>query len=260
MMTSPLAPPPTRRARTGLLFATFLAAALPLISLSSLPARAHINSGANCANCHSTARSGMSLTGFQSTTNLGTGALKVFQVTPGQTASIGIQVTDGHNEYGLALVNLDGGGIRNSANHLTYQADSAWTRRTGYYSAGPSGSNKAWTFRLGVGTATPPDFYLLRLRMAGTGGGRWNQEAAFYVQVVKPTPTAPQITDPAWSGGVFSCRVATTTGFTYFLEGRPNGTEGPWTIRAEVAGDGSIKPLADNAAAAPTILYRIRVE
>lgn len=73
--------------------------------------------------------------------------------------------------YGLALVSLDGGGIGNSANKLAYQADSTWTKRSSYYSVGPSFSNKAWTFHLAVRNGTPADLYRVRMRMAGTGGG-----------------------------------------------------------------------------------------
>ena len=42
----------------------------------------------NCAGCHTTPQNGMAIINYQTTTNLGNGLLKVFQVNPGQTAVI----------------------------------------------------------------------------------------------------------------------------------------------------------------------------
>lgn len=229
------------------------------LGVSGPVSQAHVNSGANCASCHSTARSGMALTGQTGTTNAGSGVLKVFRVKPGETAAIGVNVTDGHNDYGLALVNLGAGGLGNVANKLVYSADTSWAKRSSYYSVGPSTSNRAWTFRLGVQAGTPPDVYLLQMRMAGTGGGRWSQEERFYVQVVAPLPPAPALADPGWRDGAFSCRVPTVSGFTYRLEARRGAAEA-WVEVSQVAGDGSVKTLTDPAASGPGAWYRVRVE
>jgi hypothetical protein len=223
-------------------------------------AMAHVNSGSNCASCHSTARNGMTMTGSHSVTNVGSGLRKVFQVLPGATVDLGIQVTDGHSSYGLAVVSLDDGGIANSANKLSYQADTSWTKRSSYYSVGPSSSNKSWTFRLAVRTGTPHDLYRARIRMAGTGGGRWNQEESFYIQVLKPTPPSPAISEPVWQGGTFTCRVPTVTGFTYRLESRRDLAVPVWSVVAETTGDGSTRTLSDPSATPGSGVYRIRVE
>lgn len=61
---------------------------LVLMGCALSPALAHVNSGANCASCHSSSRSGMTLTGHGSTADLGAGVGKVFQVKPGQTVSL----------------------------------------------------------------------------------------------------------------------------------------------------------------------------
>lgn len=235
----------------------FVAAVLSFLPCAAI---AHVNSGSNCASCHSTARNGMTLTGSHSVTNVGSGVRKVFQVIPGNTVDLGIQVTDGHSSYGLAVVSLDDGGIENSANKLSYQPDASWTKRSSYYSVGPSSSNKSWTFRLVVRTGTPPDLYRARVRMAGTGGGRWNQEESFYIQVLKPNPPSPAISEPVWQGGTFTCRVPTTAGFTYRLESRRDVATPMWSVVAETAGDGTLRTLTDSAASLGSGIYRIRVD
>lgn len=202
----------------------------------------------------------MSVTGFLGTTNGPSGLLKVFRVSPGATAEIGINVTDGHNEYGLALSNLGGGGANDATHHLDYSADSAWTRRSSYYSVGPSGSNRQWTFRLGVGASTPPDLYRLDLQMAGVGGGRWRQAESFYVEVAAPLPAAPQLSRPTREGTTFSCEVATESGYTYFLEARTSVGDVDWRVLSQVSGDGSLKVLVDAEATSSQSLYRVRVE
>ncbi len=202
----------------------------------------------------------MNLTGFQSLTNLGAGYRPLFQVVRGQSVNLGIQVTDGHNEYGLALVNPAGTGIRNAANRLSHTTDPTWTKRSGYVSVGPTGSNRTWTHALKVLAASAPDFYLFQMRMAGTGGGRWNQEIAFYVQVVAPPPPAPALSEPGWSQGAFSCRVATVSGYTYRLEVQRAGPGSPWQTVAERAGDGTTVSLVDAQAAPGSAVYRVRVE
>lgn len=233
---------------------------LTALVVASTVAQAHVGSGANCASCHSTARNGMTIDGFNSVTNLGSGAFKVFAVRPGSAVNLGIRVTDGHNEYGLAMVGLDDGGVQNPAHRLSYTPDSTWTKRSSYYSRGPSTSNKSWTFALVVKAGTPADFYRLRVRMAGTGGGRWAQEESLYLHVLPP-PAAPTLGEPAWRDGVFTCKIPDTlAGYTYRLETLRQGSNDVWTLVAEVAGNGASLTLTDPQATTPTSLYRVRVD
>lgn len=233
---------------------------LGALVLGESAARGHVTSGANCVSCHSTARQGMALTGFQTTTNFGSGTLKVFRVAPGQSVPIGITITDGHNSYGLAMANLTTTGLNDATHQLSTTPDAAWTRRTGYYSRGPSSANQSWTFNLAVLPATPPDRYLLSLQFAGTGGGRWGQQERFYLEVVRPDPPQPTITAPSFEGSTFVCRVATSSGYTYRLEARELSDSTSWTTVAQATGDGTTLTLRDPAATAATRIYRIRVE
>lgn len=231
-----------------------------LLLLKPGPVQAHVGSGASCQNCHSTTRNGLSLTGFQFTTNLSVGVRKVFQVTSGGSARIGIQVTDGHNEYGLAFLNPDQGGWNNPDHHLLYQPDTTWTKRSGYYSLGPKKVNQSWTYTLGVQAGTPADLYPVTLRMAGTGGGRWTDTEEFYLQVLSPTPPTPLLVNPRREGDTFSCQVATTVGFTYYLEVSDSLGDGLWTVVDEVRGDGTAKHLSDATATAAAGCYRVRAQ
>lgn len=229
-------------------------------ALGTSPAQAHVGSGANCANCHSSARNAMSLTGFQLTTNVGAGSLKAYVVAPGETVSIGIQVTDGRNEYGFAMVGLDATGTLDSSHKLVSQPDAAWTRRSAYYSLGPKTGNQSWTFRLGVLTNTPPDLYLLSLRIAGDGSGRWSEQESFLVNVQAATPPQPQVTEPTRNGTTFACRVTTSAGFTYSLETQREPGVSPWSTVVSATGDGTTRTLTDPDATAPHAVYRVRVE
>jgi len=78
----------------------------------------------------------MSLTGYQTSTNLGAGVLKVFQVIPGQVARIGIAVTNGGDTYELALFHLNGTGVNEASDLLDYDADGDWYDDHGYYGTG----------------------------------------------------------------------------------------------------------------------------
>ena len=71
-----------------------------------------------------------------------------------------------------------------------------------------------------VKTNTPADFYTINSQMAGydAASKMWSQQESFYIQVVAAPPPAPAILAPHWSGGSFSVQVATTSGFTYYLE------------------------------------------
>jgi len=231
-----------------------------LLDLAMLPVQAHVGSGANCVSCHSSARNAMSLTGFQLTTNVSTGSLKVYSVAPGETVPIGIQVTDGRNEYGFAMVGLDATGTQDPTHKLLTKADATWTKRTSYYSLGPKSGNQSWTFRLGVLTNTPPDLYVLSLRIAGDGSGRWSEQESFLVEVRRTAPPVPQLTQPTRNGTTFACRVTTVAGFTYALETQREPGLSAWTTVASTAGDGTPQSLTDPEATAPHAIYRVRVE
>jgi len=151
----------------------------------------------NCAECHTTPQTGMAIVNYQTTTNLGKGQLKVFQVKPGQTAVIQWNVTNGYSgQYGLNINNLDAGGVGNSGNHLAYTADPAWTSyfpgtTTNFFMVGcATTSPDLWTFNLVLKTNTPPDFYMIQTQMAGYDSASimWSQQESFYVQVVAPAP------------------------------------------------------------------------
>ena len=227
-----------------------------VVCLSLLPASAHVNSGVNCANCHGTARQAMALTGFQSAV----GPTMVYRASPGQKLPIGINVHNGGSEYGLALTSLEVTGTFSSSHKLTLSPDTAWTKRNGYFSLGPKSGAKVWTLQLNIPSTTPPDTYILTLRAAGTGGGRWHEDESFHVEVSRPVPAAPQLTHPSYDGTKFHCQVATTAGFTYSLETRRDPSQPTWTTVATVPGDGSVKTLTDPNATQAQALYRVRVD
>ncbi|HXR08770.1 MAG TPA: hypothetical protein VN765_15640 [Candidatus Acidoferrum sp.] len=151
----------------------------------------------NCAGCHTTPQTGMAIANYQTTTNLGNGLLRVFQVNPGQTAVIQWMVTNGYGgDYGLNINNLDAAGVNNSSNHMAYTADPAWSSyfpgtTTNFFMVGCSTTcPHVWTFNLVVKTNTPTDFYLVHTQMAGydSASAMWSQQESFYVQVVAAAP------------------------------------------------------------------------
>ncbi len=223
----------------------------------------------NCQECHTVPQNGMVILNFQTTTNLGAGLRKVFQVSPGQTAVIELNVTNGHGgDYGLNINNLGAGGVNNSSDHLDCTADPTWTSyfpgtTTNFFMAGPaSTSPNLWTFNLAVKTNTPADFYTINSQMAGydATSQMWSQQESFYVQVVAAAPLAPVILAPRWSGGSFSVQVATTNGFTYYLEYKIDLTATTWTATAQTPGDGTSKTLTDTTASDAQRFYHVRVQ
>jgi hypothetical protein len=135
----------------------------------------------------------MAIANYQTTTNLGNGLLKVFQVYPGQTAVIQWAVTNGYGgEYGLNLNSLDAGGVNNGSNHMAYTADPAWSSyfpgtATNFFMVGcTTNCPDTWAFTLAVKTNTPADFYMVQTQMAGydSASVMWSQQESFYVQVV----------------------------------------------------------------------------
>lgn len=91
----------------------------------------------------------------------------------------------------------------------------------------------------------------------------WCQQESFYLQVLSPAPAIalpPTLIAGSHSGNTFSVRVATASGFTYYLESSTNLPAGNWTSVSQTPGDGSVKTLTDNAAADPQRFYRVRVQ
>jgi len=241
-----------------------LGAALAII-LGALTASALPQYGLDCRSCHAAAKNGMTLSNFQTQTNLGAGLFKVFVVTAGQAAAIQFSVTNDYGaNYALNVNGLSNPGVNNSAHVLTYTPDAAWTVQSGgtYFTVGPTAiSPNVWTFNLGVDAITPADFYPLQTQMAGSGGGLWSQIESFYVQVVT-SATAPQPTllSPEYTGTAFSVNVATTSGSTYYLEYKTDFATGTWSVATQAPGDGTVKTLTDTAATDSQRFYRVRVQ
>ena len=249
-------------ARDTLAFTTALVAMFALCG--SATAAFYIN----CAGCHTVPQSGMAIVNFQTTTNLGNGLRKVFKVSPGQTAVIQLRVTNSYGgNYALNINNLDAGGINNSSDHLAYTADPAWTHyfpgtTTNFFMAGcATNSPNLWTFNLVVKTNTPADFYTVNSQMAGYySSTMWSQQESFYVQVVAAAPPVPVLQAPQRSGNSFSVQVATTSGFTYYLEYKTNLTAPTWNVAAQTPGNGTSKPLTDTTATDSWRFYHARVQ
>jgi hypothetical protein len=244
---------------------------LPLIAIGVLLiapcAFAPPEEQANCRLCHDEAfQDGMYLSNNQTTTNLGAGIRKVYQVMQGQAASIGIQVTnDFGGVYGLSLLNLTAPGYNTATNQLNYTGDPTWANRTrnsiNYFTVGATGvSPKAWTHNLGISSNTPPDLYLVQMQMAGDDGSLWSQLEDFYIQVLAPAAQAPVITSPNYNAGQFSVTVTTEAGHTYYLEYKTALTDPSWTGASQVTGDGTSKVLTDSSATGPHRFYQVRVD
>ncbi|MGA2661393.1 MAG: hypothetical protein ABSH34_28255 [Verrucomicrobiota bacterium] len=222
----------------------------------------------NCAGCHTVPQNGMAIVNFQATTNLGNGLRKVFKVSPGQTAVIQLNVTNNYGGgYALNLNNLDAGGVNNTSDHLAYTADPAWTHyfpgtTTNFFMAGcATKSPDLWTFNLVVKTNTPPDFYTVNSQMAGYySSTMWSQQESFYVQVVAAAPPVPVLQAPRRSGYSFSVQVATTSGFTYYLEYKTNLTAPTWNAASRTPGNGTIKTLTDTTATDSSRFYQAHVQ
>jgi hypothetical protein len=218
--------------------------------------------GADCQGCHTTARNGMTLTNFQTMTNLGAGSFKVFQVRPGQSVPIRLSVTNTYaNYYGLCINSLGGSGVLNASHTMTCTPDSAWTDQGGWYTQGPmTTSPQVWTFNLAIASSTPPDYYTIETQMAGLSSSKWAQAETFYVQVLANTASRPALANASCSGAAFSVRVPTTSGSTYYLEYKTNWSSSSWTTVSQTPGDGTTKTLSDPAATDPQRWYRVRVQ
>jgi hypothetical protein len=222
----------------------------------------------NCAGCHTVPQNGMGILNFQTTTNLGNGLRKVFKVSAGQTAVIQLNVTNNHGgDYALNINNLDAGGVNKGGDHLAYTADPTWTQyfpgtATNFFMAGcASSSPELWTFKLVVKTNAPPDFYAVNSQMAGYySSTMWSQQESFYVQVVANVPPVPVLQSPRRSSTSFSVRVATTSGFTYYLEYKTNLTAPTWNAASQTPGNGTIETLTDTTATDSSRFYHARVQ
>ncbi len=243
-------------------------AATALIAMFALGGSASAAFYVNCAGCHTVPQNGMAIVNFQTTSNLGVGLRKVFKVIPGQTAVIQLNVTNGYGgSYALNINNLGAGGVNDSSDHLACDADPAWTSyfpgtTTNFFMAGcAAASPDLWTFNLGVKTNTPADLYTIKTQMAGSYSSTlWSQQETFYIQVVAPAPPAPTLLAPDCSGSSFSVRVATASGFTYYLEYKTNLTVANWNAAAQTPGDGSSKTLTDTTANGSQRFYHLRVQ
>jgi len=252
-------------ARTAWIFRVVTAALLAMfVRCDSANAAFFIN----CAGCHTVAQNGMAIVNFQTTTNLGDGLRKVFKVSPGQTAVIQLNVTNGYaGSYALNINNLDAGGVNNSTDHLAYTADPSWTSyfpgtTTNFFMAGcATTSPKLWSFNMVVKTNTPADFYTIKAQMAGSySSTMWAQQESFYVQVVAAAPPVPTLQAPQRSGNAFSVQVATTSGFTYYLEYKTNLTAPMWNVATQTPGNGMSKTLTDTTATDLERFYHARVQ
>ena len=168
--------------------------------------------------------------------------------------------------YALNINNLDAGGVNNSSDHLAYTADPNWTSyfpgtATNFFMAGcATASPQLWTFNLVVKTNTPTDFYTVNSQMAGYySSTMWSQQESFYVQVVAAVPPVPVLQTPQRSGSSFSVRVATTNGFTYYLEYKTNLTATTWNAATQTSGDGTIKTLTGSTATNSWRVYHAHV-
>jgi hypothetical protein len=235
------------------------AAVLCAVSANALP-----DYDVDCRSCHGTAKNGMALTGFQTQTNLGGGLLKVFKVIAGQTAAIQLSVTNRYGgNYGLDVNGLDSAGVNTAADHMSYIPDATWDNQSSgtWFTVGPTATSPTtWTFNLSVSADTPADYYPVETQMAGrdSSNAKWSQVEPFYVQVVSAAPPQPAILAPRRAGAGFSVDVATTSGFTYYLEYKTNLTIGTWAVAAQAAGDGAVKTLTDSAASDSQRLYHVR--
>jgi hypothetical protein len=245
-----------------------LAVTMVLVLMFGLSGSAPAAFYINCAGCHGAPQNGMAIVNFQGTTNLGNGVRKVFKVSPGQTAVIQFNVTNNYGgNYALNINNLDLGGINGGGDHLAYTADPAWTHyfpgtTTNFFMAGcATKSPELWTFNLVVKTNTPTDIYEVHSQMAGAyASTRWSQQESFYVQVVAGRPEAPVLQKPQWSDSAFSVQVATTSGFTYYLEYKTNLNAATWTAASQIPGNGTIKTLTDTTATDSWRFYRAHVQ
>ena len=159
----------------------------------------------NCAACHKSIRTDMMRVTPQSLTiDLGTqldgtsrGALNAFQVEPGGTVNLSMDLMYGSGKWAAQLKQLaKGGQALDLANTLVW-SQSGNTGWRSYGTADPyfttsinsSTTAKTLTFALTIDAATPADTYDLVFAVAGKSGSLYYQEEHFYLQVVGATAT-----------------------------------------------------------------------
>jgi hypothetical protein len=196
-----------------------------------------IGNGNSCKDtdsCHTTVETGrMQVIGTDGTLDLGTqldgkvrGALQLFQVDPGNTVTLSMQVLNGADVFAVQFKRLEKPGQLNDlANSMTWMeenlASNLWTLQENtnppYFTkdngndGGLAGSAAGpFSFDLMVDAATPPDVYDLEFAVAGTTGGgevRYYQDEHFYLQVVpEPGAGASAMATLAALGVVFGAR------------------------------------------------------
>jgi hypothetical protein len=182
----------------------FWLVSLGTVLMSGTTSHAFPTSGANCASCHSPVTGRMSLSGETTTTDLGAGLFKTYNVAPGNTVTITENVLNGSVDYAASVRNFEQGGQQNPGNFLVYTtpnlALNGWNGLVDpgsgatYYSTSviSDGSTPSFNFDISVNPATPLDYYELIFTMAGSNflpGGRFAQEEHVYLNVV-PEPQA----------------------------------------------------------------------
>ena len=171
--------------------------ALIVLSMGN-PAQADPDRRVPCgqSGCHTNGRSGFTITGHDTMTDLGSGNLQTFTVEPGDTITLGTSVTDGHNKYAVVLRNFEIGGVEDSSHSLSFTSSSGWRGPAGenppYYTSSSGGHSWSSTtqrnFTMTVDESTPPDYYLLKFELAGKNGGKWSQTRNFYLHVAGGAP------------------------------------------------------------------------
>ena len=94
-----------------------------------------------------------------------------------------------------------------------------------------------------------------------TGDNPAGAQSTFDIYTARVTVNPPLVmVNPRFTNATFRVSVQTVAGKTYFLESSPSLASPAWTVAATIAGDGTLKGLVDNNAAAPQKFYRIRAQ
>ena len=133
------------------------------------------------------------------------GGLQLFQIEPGNTVTMSVEVLNGAPVFALQLKRLETSGQLNDlANFMTWLEDNlagnTWTRQevsnppyftkdNGNDGGIPASEAGVFSFDLFVDAATPPDVYDLEFAIAGKLGSEelYYQDEHFYLEVV-PEP------------------------------------------------------------------------
>lgn len=151
----------------------------------------------------------ISVTGFAKETDLGTqldgkvrGSLKTFEVLPGATAKVSVEVLPSSNlganaVYALQVKRLEKSGQKVSTNNFLAWSDanppdSGWQKHgttEPYFTKNlPQGATGVYSFLLGLGANTPVDVYDLEFAIAGVDeGGMFYADEHYYLAVISPS-------------------------------------------------------------------------